>query len=188
MTSIDAFLTSVKDAQKSIKEIKANLKKKAKENFNALAKEIFEEFPVVEQFSWTQYTPYWCDGDICEFEANVESLSINKDDDEDEDEDDGFMLSEAAKATASDIAKWRTEAANYEDDSYGNYLRKKIELAENKDKAKTLLKAQQGIATILKKLKNTSFEEFDIFEQLFGDHCRVTVNRKGVKISSYEHD
>lgn len=38
--------------------------------FTERSQDIFRDFPEIESFSWTQYTPYWCDGDVCEFSVN----------------------------------------------------------------------------------------------------------------------
>lgn len=53
-----------------------------KDAFSAAAKELFEKHPEMETFSWNQYTPYFNDGDSCEFSANTEqeSISINGED------------------------------------------------------------------------------------------------------------
>jgi hypothetical protein len=39
--------------------------------FTETAKKIFEEFPTLLYFGWTQYTPYFNDGDPCEFGVNT---------------------------------------------------------------------------------------------------------------------
>lgn len=33
-------------------------------------KDIFDANPTLMSFTWSQYTPYWCDGDTCEFGCN----------------------------------------------------------------------------------------------------------------------
>lgn len=44
--------------------------KKGEIKFKEIAKEIFDEFPEVNSFSWTQYTPYFNDGEECVFGVN----------------------------------------------------------------------------------------------------------------------
>lgn len=41
---------------------------------------IFEQFPELDSFGWRQYTPFFNDGDTCEFSAHIdpESICINE--------------------------------------------------------------------------------------------------------------
>jgi len=38
---------------------------------------LFEKHAALESFSWRQYTPYWIDGDACNFSAETNYPSIN---------------------------------------------------------------------------------------------------------------
>lgn len=57
-----------------------NLNKELKENFKDALKEsagiLFQKHQKLETFSWTQYTPYFNDGDPCEFNINDEPHSM----------------------------------------------------------------------------------------------------------------
>lgn len=46
------------------------LKQEVKTVFLECTKEIFDRFPECQTFSWTQYTPYFMDGDQCYFGVN----------------------------------------------------------------------------------------------------------------------
>jgi hypothetical protein len=71
------------DALSSLKKKMADIQKKIDtegKKFLAKAfKDVFKDFPILEKFSWNQYTPYFNDGDSCEFYANTDlsSLTIN---------------------------------------------------------------------------------------------------------------
>lgn len=67
---------------------RAELKKLAEENFKLHAKGIFAAHPKLQSFGWHQYTPYWCDGDQCEFSVNTYDVAINGVGQYDEPEDD----------------------------------------------------------------------------------------------------
>ena len=41
---------------------------------------IFEEYPQLDTISWTQYTPYFNDGDVCEFGCGAGEPDINGED------------------------------------------------------------------------------------------------------------
>jgi len=59
---IDSFVASYKTSQQKLIE-------EGKLLFTDTTKEIFEVYPELKEFNWTQYTPYFNDGDICTFEV-----------------------------------------------------------------------------------------------------------------------
>ena len=65
------------------KELTAQLKK----DFPALLAPLFEKYPGVKNVRWTQYTPYFNDGDPCEFSTNAGYAELNYDGNEDDDDD-----------------------------------------------------------------------------------------------------
>lgn len=65
------------EQKKRMKEFKSKLHEDCKVFFGEEIKVIFEKYPKLEQFSWTQYTPYFNDGDTCEFGVNNCYLTIN---------------------------------------------------------------------------------------------------------------
>lgn len=72
MTQIE--LVSNEERYKNLLAEIENLRKQAtnagKTYFTERSQDIFEQFPEIASFAWTQYTPYWCDGDVCEFGVN----------------------------------------------------------------------------------------------------------------------
>jgi hypothetical protein len=75
-------LAEYQNAIKKIAEAKQVVQNTAKEVFAELASPLFEAHPQLENFSWRQYTPYFNDGEPCEFSANkdAESIDINGED------------------------------------------------------------------------------------------------------------
>lgn len=49
-------------------------------------KNIFDTYPRLMSISWTQYTPYFCDGDPCHFGVNDPQVLFEGDEWDDEDE------------------------------------------------------------------------------------------------------
>lgn len=73
---------------KTLKEQAASL---AKEHMSTAAKQIFEAYPKLQAFRWTQYTPYFNDGDECVFSSRAEYASVKYEEYGDaEDEEEGF--------------------------------------------------------------------------------------------------
>lgn len=60
-----------------IEDVKKPLIEEIRKNFPSYFKELFEENPNVENFGWSQYTPYFNDGDTCEFTVHTDYICIN---------------------------------------------------------------------------------------------------------------
>ena len=60
MSTLDTLTSKI---EKLNSEIKASFKDAMREE----AETIFKKYPDLESFAWTQYTPYFNDGDPCEF-------------------------------------------------------------------------------------------------------------------------
>jgi hypothetical protein len=97
-------------AMTAVKAARAAAKTAASKAIGSGFKEIFDSYPTLQSIGWRQYTPYFCDGDPCEFSvhADAEALFINgrsSYSDEDEDEDGQDRLPEAdADAIADEAA------------------------------------------------------------------------------------
>lgn len=63
MTNIDEILASYYDAKKKMTETVTAA-------INPMFDSFFEKYPTLESFSWTQYTPYFNDGDTCQFSVH----------------------------------------------------------------------------------------------------------------------
>jgi ArsR family metal-binding transcriptional regulator len=79
-------MSKIDELQKNVALFKEQLDQVMKEAFEKgrlLLSEaltaVFEEYPQVESISWTQYTPYFNDGDACEFSVNSYSIELNTD-------------------------------------------------------------------------------------------------------------
>jgi len=79
-------MNDIETLQEKLNTVNAQREKLRKEAVEATgelikekAKAVFAEFPKVESFSWTQYTPYFCDGETCYFGVNSYDIDINED-------------------------------------------------------------------------------------------------------------
>lgn len=55
-----------------------------RKEFPQLLKPLFDQSKKIESIGWTQYTPYFNDGEECTFSVNNSDLTINQADDEDD--------------------------------------------------------------------------------------------------------
>lgn len=77
---------SFKELNKKMEEFEKQFREEGSKLFKEITKEVFDQFPEVNSFSWTQYTPYFNDGDECTFGVNdvdtINGFSEYGDDDE----------------------------------------------------------------------------------------------------------
>ena len=66
--------------KEEIRKIKNELREKLKNNFHGLTKELFDTYPELNSFGWRQYTPYFNDGESCEFRSMHDYPTINGND------------------------------------------------------------------------------------------------------------
>ena len=75
--TINERLNSLSETRTKINELKNELVQQSYDIFTDLQKEIFTKYPELESFGWSQYTPYFNDGDTCVFSANTNYIKIN---------------------------------------------------------------------------------------------------------------
>ena len=61
---------SYKSHKQKLKAVLDELRESARSYFKETVKALFEAHPILESFAWTQYTPYWNDGDETHFGVN----------------------------------------------------------------------------------------------------------------------
>ena len=88
------LIDSIKQRIAEIDKLRESLVSDLRKEFPAYLAPLFEKYPEIKRISWTQYTPYFNDGESCEFCVNFD-ISINgrdeygyNTDDDDWDEDD----------------------------------------------------------------------------------------------------
>lgn len=154
----------LKEKQKEISDLKKQMITESNSIFTDLTKEFFDENPELKSFGWNQYTPYFNDGDTCEFSANTDYIYING-----EHVDDCDWINEK---TVTNWGKWNNTTKVYEG---------RVEIDNDKWN-----KSLSDITTEIKDFLG-HFED-DFFISQFGDHSEITVTREGIDISDYEHD
>ena len=65
--TIKSLHESVKEYDAKIKKMREELSNEFKAQFKEISQEIFAKYPDIIKFGWTQYTPYFNDGDACVF-------------------------------------------------------------------------------------------------------------------------
>lgn len=161
---MEEMISEIKEKQAEIKRLQKELQEKSAKIFLSSFKKLFEETPKLKSFAWTQYTPYFNDGDTCYFSAHTDYLIING-----EHEDDAIWSQEKK------VISWGTY--NREKRVYEGRIEQ-----DNPDYDKELTEAVDKVKKFL------SLFDDNFYQTQFGDHVMITVTESGIDTEDYEHD
>ena len=127
--------------------------------FKETTKEFFEQNPLVNSIVWTQYTPYFNDGDTCEFSVGSATYT---------------------NAIDGDSIRWGEYDGDeeniwvYGDDCYGEPVpvpeEMNTELCDSFDRM----------------LQSSEMEA--VMKAMFDDHVKVIATRDGFDVQDFDHD
>ncbi|WP_078978479.1 hypothetical protein [Embleya scabrispora] len=123
--------------------------------------------PTIIEFGWRQYTPYFADGDVCEF--GVHGLWFRTDID-DEDASTWDLEVFGHPSLGEEPGTWDETARDY---VVGPY--------EGPDKAR-----YERCRNLASAITDSAFEH--VLLAAFGDHAQVTVRKDGIEVETYEHE
>lgn len=192
---------------------KADLEKQitaeAKEVFAATSKDIFDKHgDIVDSFGWTQYTPYFNDGEPCVF-GTGELFIVSKNDKDNDEHEEIYYESTGEfgsygtkdnklapyfwdwKETYKPYARYgepekpeevRERSATYEPGPNRSKVIGEVTKRDNPDYDPAYGEADSDIKRLFGLLDK------DTLETLFGDHVVVIVSVDGVSVEEYNHD
>ncbi|MEV0470735.1 hypothetical protein [Streptomyces prunicolor] len=129
--------------------------------------------PTIIEFGWTQYTPYFNDGEVCEFSANELWVRTTAETDTEDREYDDY-----------DLTLWDHPSLGREKYEYvgEGWNRQCIPVAyEGQDE-----KRYYRVKALNEVITSGAYETALL--DAFGDHALVTVRKDGIEVESYEHD
>lgn len=120
--------------------------------------------------SWTQYTPYFADGDACEFGVSADEMPLQWP---------GLPELEGYESSASHISFY----INNTDTRYntGTQAAQYLALGLTSE----LVKSVDAICDAIAKVLHANEE---LLEAAYGDHAEITVTPNGVTVDHYDHD
>jgi hypothetical protein len=191
---------NLKELQKQIKAFAQETKKRNEAFFKEAVKSVFEEHPNVQSFSWTQYTPYFNDGDACEFSANVEDYTLNTVDGQEFDCSwsieqkikklkNSPAINAALEVQIESLEQKKKLAAATEDYAEAERCKKQIESLRDQYVAPGEVESLEKLLVVYKSINEIlcAFDK-DSFKMLFGDHVQVTVSKDSINVEEYNHD
>lgn len=160
-------IEELKSLRAKREELAKQITQQSKTLFKQASLTLFEEYPNIIRYGWTQYTPYFNDGDTCEFGSNHYDPYI--------------VFTSSEDYDPKDFTHWDFEFGDYDYFDYtGGYNnKKKKELTPEKEAE---YKAGNAVKDFLK-----NFDDTDMLS-MFGDHQIVDVSKEGVTVEEYEHN
>lgn len=171
----DVTADSFIEAINTMNKVRAEIAKTGKTAFALVAKKLFEAAPQFTAVKWTQYAPYFNDGDACEFSVHEPSFAIDEETAALVKDPDGFFDSD-------------------EEDEDGNQFRFVDAWSIASDYAWEGVEG--GVPKVFQELKQHANEFHstlnsieDICKETFGEHNKVIIYANGnVEITDYDHD
>lgn len=131
MTYLNTIENEYSEMQKQINELRSQMQEKSKELMKEAFREFFEKYEEpVECIFWAQYTPYFNDGDACEFRVNEINILLKDDEDACDYEGSSLYDLDNIEELKANIQKWEAwekdpigEARKYQSDYIKRYNR-----------------------------------------------------------------
>lgn len=143
------------------RELQRKFQATAQALFKETTKEFFEKNPAITAIVWTQYTPYFNDGDTCEFSVHEPNFTNAK--------------------NLDDISRW----GEYEGDDDNEWSESPWGFKYHKrtDAEGINIDSINKFAELIQ-----SSELESVMEAMFGDHVRVLATREGFDVEDIDHD
>jgi hypothetical protein len=153
----------------SLKKRYVRMVKNFKEDdFKGWFLEYFKLYPFITSISWTQYTPYFNDGDPCVFSIQEPALELSA----------AFV---SANPGLNLIGSSYSKKEPEKDDDTKSLTLDTYDFTKEQGKAYPDMRAAVNAITEL-------FEAEDILLHVFGDHAEIIVTPKEISVEEYEHD
>lgn len=157
---------------KKQEELTRQFQTEARAIFKETFKLFFEKSPGVKAVIWTQYTPYFNDGEECVFSVNDPTFT---------------------NATGDDVHE--VNYGEYEGDNEGVWAAELYLLTGNTEWARNIQasveKAGGGVDTkacrqLAEMIQSSTME--DLMKTMFGNHVKVIATEEGFSVDDYDHD
>jgi hypothetical protein len=168
------LVEKIKIELKAFEQKKADLVEELRKEFPELLKSLFDTSDWIHSVGWTQYTPYFNDGDECTFQVNLDldyGFIINGEED--------FINN--STFCSYPVRKYADGVQVYED-----WLKRYPEDKINPDTIQEDLEKLAEVRAFNEVLMSIPD---DFYLDLFGNHVKVEIDRTGkISVESYDHD
>lgn len=152
-------------------EYQEKIKVVGKKAVKALFENVFTKFPEVESIRWAQYTPYFNDGDACEFGLGQFYFGISK-------EQDHTLFADEACEDIDEDDESKDVTYVYNFGKYDYSSRTTVYPTKRHEELQDALRQVEGACQDLE----------DVLGSTFGDHVQITVTRNKIEVEDHDHD
>jgi hypothetical protein len=149
-------------------------REEAQELFKDVTKEFFATNPGIKAVVWTQYTPYFNDGDECIFSVNAPTFTNAEGDDLED-------VTAWGEYDGDNESVWAAENLGWVLDRGRKYHEKEAALIEASGGID--MKSVDAFSAMLQ-----STEMEPVMLAMFENHVKVTATAQGFDVSEYDHD
>lgn len=182
-----------------IAQLRADFITKAGALFKTDVASVFEALPELEFITWTQYSPYFNDGDECTFSVHDLEYKLKGETPEDDDEDEDYFY-EGRYNSLYQLVNWaddmtvpveiKTRNVYEPNRAWNDRSPRKTETYEYRPQIRYVEEDKVDLYHHLAQLESVlqSQEGHDLMQDMFGNHVRVTVYRDRVEVTEVDHD
>ena len=153
----------------------------SQEVFKASLVKFFDAVPEIKAIFWRQYTPYFNDGDSCEFAVGDVNFYME---DREEDDENGYNAYDPFRKPS----KYVYEAAADTNNKYRDEYNKQIEVYNERvakytpERVDQIQRAMADVKELFRTIND------DYFLMMFGDHVEITATKDGFQVDEFDHD
>lgn len=159
MSDFDNIQKMIDDMNTEIADLRATYQKKTQGLFKKAFLAFFEQNPEVTAVGWRQYTPYFNDGDTCEFSTYVPYAWVTN-------AKDLENLQPYGEYAGEDEGVW------IDNPDHGDHG----------DVPPSVTKNAEALRKLLVSVSD------DMYKEMFGDHVTVTATREGFEVNDHNHE
>lgn len=192
MSAFEKITNKIAEQNAKLEELKKAHMKELQCDFNEIIKLFFDECPGIQAVIWSQYTPYFNDGDECVFRVNEPCFITKNFNEEDllnpyeyEEEDDfGTLKIPSYVGTWDDeIARDKAEIAKPNASDWAKEYYPKCIAALEQMKIDF-----PGYDVKIKAFAELLDQNEDMLKEVYGDHVSVYLTPTEVIVEEYIHD
>lgn len=174
------MMNDIEKQRAELEAIQEKFLEQNQETFKELVKKFFELAPEVKLVGWSQYTPYFNDGETCEFGVN-EVYFVLEDVDLDE------------VSSAYELEEYKHVPIPYRPASYEDTLKEYKAYAEGKsgwavERAEAIQEISKECFDVCVQLDNLISKNEDLMLATFGDHAEIYMTREEIIVEESHHD
>jgi hypothetical protein len=190
MSAFDKITSKIAEKNAELESLKKKYMQELQGEFNEIIKLFFEECPKVQALVWTQYTPYFNDGDECIFSVNEPYFVVEGFDPENLEDPYGYEDEAYSTLKIPNRSNWDEDIENDR-----NYLKNRPDDNWAQDYYPKCIAALEeakinfpGYDVKIKAFANLLNENEDMLREVYGDHSAVYLTPGEVIVEKYSHD